>query len=93
VRADRVPLARESHTVYELGAGTLLVFKPFAHCEGVHAHPYRQRLRVLKGRLRVEIGRTRLLLDADSDPLELDAGQPHATEALEDTWLVAERTR
>lgn len=88
-----MPLSHQCHAVYELGADTLLVFKPFAHCEGVHAHPYRQRLRVLNGRLQVEIGRTKLMLDADSDPLELDAGQPHSTEALEDTWLVAERTR
>jgi len=76
--------------VYGLGPGLLLVFKPRGHREAVHAHPHRQRLRVLSGALLVRTARRALTVDDPDAPLTLAAGRRHATEALADTWLVAE---
>ncbi|MEW6268469.1 MAG: hypothetical protein AB1689_04125 [Thermodesulfobacteriota bacterium] len=83
-------LSGERHTVYRLADGLLLVFKPRGHREDVHAHPHPQRLRVLRGALVVRTARAAVTLDADSPPLTLAPGRHHATEALADTWLVAE---
>jgi hypothetical protein len=70
----------------------LLVFKPRGHRETTHAHARRQRLRVLRGGLAVTIGGRRVVLTAASRPLTLRVGVAHATEALQDTWVVAEST-
>ena len=67
------------------------MFKPRGHREDEHAHPHRQRLRVLRGALLVRTARRVLTLDDPGTPLTLAAGRRHATEALADTWLVAER--
>lgn len=83
-------LETPGHAVYRIGAGLLLVFKPRGHRESEHAHPHRQRLRVLRGALRVETARRVLTLDDPDAPLTLAPGRRHATEALADTWLVAE---
>jgi quercetin dioxygenase-like cupin family protein len=82
--------AVERHTIYRLASDLLLVFKPAGHREPDHAHVHGQRLRVLRGRLRVEHAGATSVLDAASDPLTLPPGERHATEALADTWLVAE---
>ena len=66
------------------------MFKPRGHREAEHAHPHRQCLRVLRGALLVRTARRTLTLDGASGPLTLAAGRRHATEALDDTWLVAE---
>lgn len=66
------------------------MFKPRGHRESEHAHPHRQRLRVLRGELRIETARRVLTLDDADEPLTLAAGRRHTTEALADTWLVAE---
>jgi hypothetical protein len=83
-------LAARRHTVFRLAPGLLLVFKPRAHAEPVHAHPRPQRLVVLRGRLAVETASGRIALVPRTPPLVLPARTPHATRALADTWLVAE---
>ena len=54
-RAHIRALPRRRHAVYRLAPDLLLVFKPRGHREAMHAHPYRQRLQVLRGSLAVEI--------------------------------------
>ena len=89
--ASRRKLAVRGHTVFEIGPDLLLVFKPQGHAEPEHAHPYDQVLRILRGRLQVETSRCARRLVPASRPLRLPAGSVHATQALADTWLVAER--
>ena len=83
-------LTPHGHTVYQLAAGLLLVFKPRGHHEVVHTHVNGQRLRVLRGRLRVETDGAHVVLDTAAPLLALAPEQPHATLALDDTWVVAE---
>ena len=84
------PLPSDQHAIYELAPGLLLVFKPRGHSERVHTHSHTQRLRVIRGRLRVTTDDVVVTIDAASDPLTLAAQTAHATEALVDTWLIAE---
>ena len=79
------------HAVYALTPDLLLVFKPRGHREGAHAHPYAQRLRVLRGRLEVRTARGIVRVAAGDRPLRIAAGRTHETRALADTWLLAER--
>lgn len=91
VAAQEFPLlGAGGHAVYRLGPGLLLVFKPNGHTEQPHAHPYRQTLRILRGALRVRTARTSRVVRSSSAALTIAAGRRHATDALEDTWLVAE---
>ncbi len=90
MRDQHRSLAGERHAVYRLAPDLLLVFKPRGHTEAEHAHAYRQRLRILRGRLRVRTACGEEILDARSAPYVVPAGRRHATEALVDTWLVAE---
>jgi hypothetical protein len=90
VAKDFPTLGAAGHAVYRLGPGLLLVFKPRGHVEEPHAHAYRQTLRILRGALRVRTARSARVLRPTSAPLTLVAGRRHATEALDDTWLVAE---
>jgi hypothetical protein len=83
-------LARRRHALFRLADDLLLVFKPRHHREEEHAHPYPQRLRVLRGQLVVRIAKRYVTLRPKSRPLTLAAGQPHDTLAVKDTWLVAE---
>jgi quercetin dioxygenase-like cupin family protein len=76
--------------VFRLASDLLLVFKPQGHREDAHVHPHRQRLRVLRGRLVVRMGRRRRTLTPKVGALTLAAGRPHDTLATEDTWVVAE---
>lgn len=57
----------------------------------MHAHRYGQRVRVLRGALEVRTARGVLRRAAGDRPLRLGAGRAHATRALADTWLIAER--
>ena len=84
-------LTPQKHAVFQLAPDLLLVFKPRGHREEAHGHPHRQRLRVLSGLLMVRTARQSTLLRASSPPLTLAAGRTHATVALRDTWVVAER--
>jgi hypothetical protein len=77
--------------VFRLAPDLLLVFKPRGHHETEHAHPHRQRLRVLRGRLLVRTATRTVRLAAASAPLMLAARRRHATTALADTWLLAEQ--
>lgn len=86
---DPTPLASDRHAVYRLAPDLLLVFKPRGHREAVHAHPYPQRLRVLRGTLAVERG-TRVDLATPDAPVAIAGSEPHATEARDDTWVVVE---
>lgn len=83
-------LPADGHAVYRLGPGLLLVFKPRGHTEAPHAHAYRQTLRIVRGALRVRTARSTQVIRPSSAPLTLAAGRRHATDAIEDTWLVAE---
>lgn len=87
---DFASLPTSARAVYRLAPGLLLVFKPRGHREEQHAHPHRQRLRVLRGALLVSTARRAVTLDGASAPFTLAPGRRHATEALDDTWLVAE---
>ena len=87
-RIRSLPATR--HAVYRLAPDLLLVFKPRGHREAEHAHPRRQRLRVLRGKLEVRTGQRRVTLDASSRPYFVPAERPHETVALQNTWLVAE---
>ena len=78
------------HAVYRLSPELLLVFKPRGHRETDHAHPRRQRLRVLRGELVVRYGARRTTLRAGGRPLLLAAARAHSTVAVRDTWLIAE---
>lgn len=82
---------RRRHFVLALAPGLLLVFKPRGHREAEHVHPYGQRLLVLRGRLEVRTARAVRQLTPAARPLRIAAGRRHATQALADTWLVAER--
>ncbi|MBM4243299.1 MAG: hypothetical protein FJ148_05710 [Deltaproteobacteria bacterium] len=93
VRSGFPVLPADGHAVYRLGPGLLLVFKPRGHIEEPHAHAYRQTLRVLRGALRVRTARGMRVLRPSSAALTLVAGRRHATEAIDDTWLVAESPR
>lgn len=86
-------LGTGAHAVYRLGPGLLLVFKPRGHTEEPHAHAYRQTLRIARGALRVRTERTTRVIRPSSEPLTIVAGRRHATEALVDTWLLAESPR
>jgi len=90
VRDEYPSLAGAGHAVYRLAPDLLLVFKPRGHREDEHAHPHRQRLHVLRGRLLVRTARAAVTLDESSPVYVMPAGRRHATEALADTWLVAE---
>ena len=79
------------HAVYELTPDLLLVFKPRGHREATHAHPYAQRLRVLRGRLEVRTARGVVRVAAGDRPLRIAAERSHSTRALADTWLLVER--
>ena len=83
-------LSARRHAVYRLAPDLLLVFKPRAHREAEHAHPHRQRLRVLRGELVVRTRRRSARLTAGSRALLLPAGSAHETVAVRDTWLLAE---
>jgi hypothetical protein len=83
-------LSTRRHRVYQLAPGLLLVFKPRGHREAAHAHGHRQRLRVLRGALRVRVGMRTCTLRPSSRPLSIAAGRLHETFALRDTWVVAE---
>ena len=89
MRPRRLLVARR-HAVFELAPGLLLVFKPRGHREDAHAHPHRQRLRVLRGALKVSVGRRTVALSAGSRPLTLATGRVHATLAAKDSWILAE---
>ena len=88
--SDFPVLPADGHAVYRLGAGLLLVFKPRGHTEEPHAHAYRQTLRILRGALRVRTARSTQVIRPSSKPLTMAAGRRHATDALADTWLIAE---
>jgi hypothetical protein len=85
-----LPIATGRHAVHRLAPDLLLVFKPAGHREEPHAHPHRQTLRVLRGALLVRTARRDLVLRPRLGTLTIVAGRRHATEALADTWLVAE---
>ena len=87
------PLGDGRHAVHRLAPGLLLVFKPRGHAEEPHVHAHRQTLRILRGALRVRTTRRTQVIRPSSAPLTLAAGRRHATEAIEDTWLVAESPR
>lgn len=86
------PLTPGGHAVWELAPGLLLVFKPRGHREAIHAHPHGQRLRVLRGALEIRTARGVRRLAAGAPAVRIAAGRAHATRALADTWLIAERT-
>jgi hypothetical protein len=79
-----------AHRVYRLAPDLLLVFKPRGHREAEHRHERGQRLRVLRGRLVVGVGRARWVLRPGGRALTIAARRAHRTEASEDTWLVVE---
>ena len=81
------------HSVFALAPDLLLVFKPRGHREAPHAHPYPQRLRVLRGRLEVRTARGDTVVEAGGRALRIAAGREHATRARSDTWLIAEKLR
>jgi quercetin dioxygenase-like cupin family protein len=89
VKAPRL-LSTRGHAVFRLAPGLLLVFKPRGHREETHAHPYRQRLQVLRGQLIVRTEERAITLRPRSQPLLLEAGRVHGTFAAADTWLIAE---
>jgi quercetin dioxygenase-like cupin family protein len=88
---ERLQASGRRHAVYELAPGLLLVFKPRGHREAMHGHAYGQRLRVLRGALEVRTARGAVRVAAGGRPLRIAAGRAHATRALADTWLIAER--
>ena len=95
VTTDATPRARvrslpRRHAVYRLAPDLLLVFKPRGHTEAAHAHPYRQRLRILRGRLQVRTARRTVVLTASSHAFLQPAGRAHRTAAVTDTWVLVE---
>jgi quercetin dioxygenase-like cupin family protein len=77
--------------LHELAPGMLLVFKPRHHLERRHAHDYKQKIRLLRGKLELRLGGRRRLLGGGAPVATIPAGRPHRTRALEDTWLIVER--
>jgi quercetin dioxygenase-like cupin family protein len=86
---ERLDAAR--HTAYELAPDLLLVSKPQDHREGEHTHGYALRLRVVRGRLAVQMGAGEAILDDPQRPYTIEAGAPHATHAIEPTWVIVVR--
>jgi quercetin dioxygenase-like cupin family protein len=82
---------KRGHRLHELSPGVLLVFKPRHHLEPRHAHDYKQRIRLLSGKLELRLGGERKLLERRRPVAAIPAGLPHRTRALEDTWLIVER--
>jgi len=85
---QRLPRRR---AVYELAPDLLLVFKPRGHLELEHAHDYKQRVRLIRGRLEIRYAARRTLLGARSRVATIPARRRHATRALIDTWLIVEK--
>jgi quercetin dioxygenase-like cupin family protein len=85
-------LSTRRHAVYRLAPDLLLVFKPRGHREAAHAHAHAQRVRVLRGALRVGVGLRSITLRPSSRPFSIPAGRLHETVAAQDTWLIAETT-
>jgi len=77
--------------VYRLSQQALLVFKPAGHREPEHTHPYSQTLHVVAGELAVTSKGRTVTLDAASAPYRVRAREPHATHAMQPTWLVVTR--
>lgn len=91
---DRTPEPRPSpRTIYELAPDRYLVFRPRDYEHGLHAHPHRYRLRVIKGRLEVVLGSRRVVASPEKKSVTLEPGKPHVTRALEDSWLIVERDK
>lgn len=86
--APREPL--RTHRVWRLVEGLAVVFKPKGHTEPEHCHPYPMRLRVLRGCLEIRLQSSTRKLRSPGRPLVLAAGVPHATRAIEDTWVWVE---
>jgi|GEM_PF-3363276 len=90
--ANRPPRKRRlqprGHTVYRLSEQAWLVFKPAGHTEPEHTHPYSQTLHVVAGELAVTSKGRTVTLDAASAPYRVRAREPHATHAMQPTWLV-----
>lgn len=82
---------RRRHRVLELSPDLLLVFKPGGHVESEHRHDYTSRIRLLRGSLRVLAGGRARRLGVPGRTVTIAAGEPHATVAEADTWLVVER--
>jgi quercetin dioxygenase-like cupin family protein len=86
-----IQLDARVHAAYELAPDLLLVRKPAGHTEHEHSHPHALRLRVVRGRLAVRLGDHETILDEEHPACCIAAGVPHATEALEPTWVLVER--
>jgi quercetin dioxygenase-like cupin family protein len=83
-------LSPRRHAVFRLAPDLLLVFKPSGHHEPAHTHEHGQRLRVLRGALRIRLSGRWIILRAGRGSLGIAAGRSHETFAAVDTWLVAE---
>ena len=83
-------LSGRRHAVFRLAPGLLLIFKPHGHREPLHVHEHGQRLRVLRGALRVGLYGRQIILRPGSASLRIAAGRVHETVAVLDTWLLAE---
>ncbi len=86
---ERLDAAR--HAVYELAPDLLLVCKPMGHHEAEHTHDHRIRLRVVRGRLAVRTGGCEAILHDPERSYTIEADTPHATHAIEPTWVIVER--
>ncbi len=80
------------HAIHTLADDVLLVFKPAGHREAEHRHDFSQHLRVVRGRLLVQVGASQHDLTPASPELTLAPGTPHATLAVSDTWVLARRS-
>lgn len=80
------------HAIHTLAADVLLVFKPTGHREAEHRHDFAQHLRVVRGRLLVQVGAQQHDITPASPELTLAPGTPHTTLAVIDTWLLARRS-
>jgi hypothetical protein len=88
--AEQTDLSLSSRII-ELEGNRFLIFRPRDYHHSPHVHPHRYRFRVIKGRIEVRLGGRKMIARAEQK-VTLEPGLSCETRALEDSWLLVERT-
>jgi hypothetical protein len=77
--------------IFELAPDRFLIFRPRDYHHSPHVHPHRYRFKVIKGLIEVRLGGRRMIAKPERK-VTLEPGLSCETRALEDSWLLVERT-